>query len=176
MAFCGNCGIELSEGINFCPQCGMKNTTSPLLEKNELDNKNGMQNQAKILENEQQNVVIPKNTGIGKYVIAILITAGIVFGIITYNQNGGSIIPSSNPWISVTTEEQMIKLMVILEPLGDYALIDLLTPDNERSRDEINALNKAKSFDFFGKNIRFAYRKDMSEYALRLDEGLKLSK
>jgi hypothetical protein len=85
----------------------------------------------------------------------------------------GSIIPEGNPWIPVTTNEQLLKLMVILEPLGDYALIDLLTQDNERSKEEINTLKKAKSFDFFGKSIRFAYRRDMSEYALKLDEELK---
>ena len=167
MAYCVDCGEKLANEINFCPRCGTKKYIStpdePIqnIAEQEIPNK-------VLLKEEPVVLPVQVKDNFWRFILLLIALPLILFFLPLFGPiSCGS---DLNPWVPVTTEEQLMRLMVILAPLGDYALIDLLTPDNERSSSELNALRRAVPFDFLGRSIRFAYRRDMSEYAMRLDE------
>lgn len=51
MAFCGNCGNELGEGLHFCPACGRKVGSSNALQ-NQSGGQTGLVQQTMTLRNQ----------------------------------------------------------------------------------------------------------------------------
>ena len=76
MAFCSNCGTELTDGAKFCPKCGTPTPMSAKLGKEEISDEEELQ-----VENEGEKWPIPMVAKVGLILSALLV----VYGVLTIN-------------------------------------------------------------------------------------------
>ena len=131
MKYCGNCGTQINEGVEICPNCGAKNNNQGVVVTGEIVNNQSVNTNTKTGEKDNVTTAFVCSI-IGCLCCTYVAIPGLILSIMALKDMKEGKISSEKKWMAITG--------IVLSALGLIQMVNNFVnpnPDVQRRVDEI---------------------------------------